>query len=295
MELVQTNAWPFSTDTERPEYPAKPHGLWDDLLEEVWFMARDFDVERVWRGKMAKILAEEARRFRVFVFGKRKPVLLNRSLCYRPSMDAFAEFSEKVSAPGTGLTTSTTEFYSQLDKPMRFKILDEIPELGQDENTLEERPNRKPVDWSSAENALLSSLYRSMAGNSFKAIAEILNLLYHNSRSVRRDSDVFVRLQKITTLDTHTRHRVKYHLERINLMNSSATRLITPRPSMLPKKLNMVAHPSHEAAARKANQNISKLLTPQELAMRRIQRTRIMTDPSGAIMVAIVLRLADPV
>ena len=60
-------------------------------------------------------------------------------------------------------------------------------------------------------------------------------------------------------------------------MRGSSTKIITPR-SIVPKKISFNVHPSHEAAARKANQNISKLLTPSELAQKRLQRTRLVND-----------------
>lgn len=60
-------------------------------------------------------------------------------------------------------------------------------------------------------------------------------------------------------------------------MRGSNTKIITPR-SIVPKKISFNVHPSHEAAARKANQNISKLLTPSELAQKRLQRTRLVND-----------------
>ena len=60
-------------------------------------------------------------------------------------------------------------------------------------------------------------------------------------------------------------------------MRGSNTKIITPR-SIVPKKISFNVHPSHEAAARKANQNISKLLTPSELAQKRLQRTRLVNE-----------------
>ena len=60
-------------------------------------------------------------------------------------------------------------------------------------------------------------------------------------------------------------------------MRGTSTKIITPR-SIVPKKISFNVHPSHEAAARKANQNISKLVTPSELAQKRLQRTRLVND-----------------
>jgi hypothetical protein len=70
------------------------------------------------------------------------------------------------------------------------------------------------------------------------------------------------------------------------MLSSNST--IKPRTmlsvSQAAKKLQTAAasvHPSHEAAVRKANQNINKLLTPGELALRRLQRNRVMAGELG--------------
>lgn len=254
-------------------------------------MARDFEVEGVWKRRMARVLAEDARRVRLAGLSRPKPVLTNRSLTYPLGRELLTEAAGRICAPGKGLSSrggGSNGFEAHLARPLQWTLEESIGDIDADEDApKEDKPHRKSADWSPAEDSLLAHLARALPGNSFKAVADILNFTLHGTRRVRRDVDVRLRLQKIASMDTGVRHRVRHHLERLNLMNASATRLITPRPSVLPKKLNMVAHPSHEAAARKANQNISKLLTPQELALRRIQRTRIMTDPSGAIMVVL--------
>lgn len=72
-------------------------------------------------------------------------------------------------------------------------------------------------------------------------------------------------------------HLLEKHNVKLGLMRGSNTKIITPR-SIVPKKISFNVHPSHEAAARKANQNISKLLTPSELAQKRLQRTRLVNE-----------------
>lgn len=72
-------------------------------------------------------------------------------------------------------------------------------------------------------------------------------------------------------------HLLEKHNVKLGLMRGSSTKIITPR-SIVPKKISFNVHPSHEAAARKANQNISKLLTPSELAQKRLQRTRLVNE-----------------
>lgn len=83
-------------------------------------------------------------------------------------------------------------------------------------------------------------------------------------------------------------HLLEKHNIKLTLMRGSTTKIITPR-SIVPKKISFNVHPSHEAAARKANQNISKLLTPSELAQRRLQRTRLIND-SGTLNVPSIPR-----
>ena len=78
------------------------------------------------------------------------------------------------------------------------------------------------------------------------------------------------------------------HNVKLGLMRGANTKIITPR-SVVPKKISFNVHPSHEAAARKANQNISKLLTPSELAQRRLQRTRLVNE-SGTLNVPSIPR-----
>lgn len=72
-------------------------------------------------------------------------------------------------------------------------------------------------------------------------------------------------------------HLLEKHNVKLGLMRGSSTKIITPR-SIVSKKISFNVHPSHEAAARKANQNISKLLTPSELAQKRLQRTRLVNE-----------------
>lgn len=90
----------------------------------------------------------------------------------------------------------------------------------------------------------------------------------------------------LTSMDSKIRNSaVRRKYDRSALMKSSSTKLIAPSKIFNPsKKLNMAPHPSHDAAARKANQNIAKLFTPHELAMRRIQKSRlgIPDTPVGA-------------
>lgn len=274
-ELREASEWGPSHLTSGQRLPI-PQTNWDCLLEQVWFMARDFEQEGRWKREMAKILANEARKlYKLRGAGK------DTTCFYTQSRQFLLDNFQKVYGPGSGLVLEPTVppkhgFISA--SPLPEPSVPNVANLA-----IDDHQNRGPhVNWLPIEDSLLVYLLKIMPGNSLGSIAGILNLMCHNSHRIRTASDVYKRIPLLSNHDV--RHNAKRHLDRMALMNSASTKLIAAKNTAPPKKLNMSAHPSHEAAARKANLNISKLLTPQELAMRRIQRARIMTDPSGAIM-----------
>lgn len=282
-EMRQSKTWSFTEKSATPKFPTPASTVWERLLEEMWFMARDFEQEQLWKRRMAKSIAEDVSRSRTFKLGKNNSYFLHSS---RTVYTEVVEGQVGVYAPGSGLVLKP----SFRPLPGRAVISSPPP--------LEANPAAYPtlkesfaqtckmhIEWSSIEDSLLVLLVRTMPCNALLAITSILNYSLHNNRSVRSTIDVLSRAEMLPDLDPHLHHRCKKHLDRTNLMNSSLTKLIVPKPSIVTKKLNLTAHPSHEAAARKANQNISKFFTPQELAMRRIQRTRIISDSSGNIIV----------
>lgn len=281
-EMRQSKAWSFTEQSAMPKLPTLVATVWDSLLEEMWFMARDFEQEQLWKRRMAKTIAEDISRSRKFKLGK------NSSYFSHPNRTVYADVVEgkaDVYGPGSGIVLKSA-------RPLPDRPAISSPPTFGNELPIYRAPERSPqhlgkihIEWTSIEDSLLVILTRTMPSNALVAITSILNHSIHNSRSVRSTTDVLNRVESLSQLDTHLHHRCKKHLDRTNLMNSSLTKLIVPKPSVVAKKLNLTAHPSHEAAARKANQNISKFFTPQELAMRRIQRTRIISDSSSTILV----------
>lgn len=242
-------------------------------------MARDFEQESLWKRSMAKILAEEAK------LSKGQRYVGNSSFFHKLSREMIREEGDRIYGAGSGIR-QTCPIVPTIKNISDYET---VSTLLPDPTLMPSCPHpsekRHYTEWTPIEDAFVSLLLRQFTMNSLKTISEITNFTFHNKRNVRLPSDIKRRCGHLHSHEPQAKHRAKYHLDRIALMNSVHTKLIASKPPVVTKKLNMVAHPSHEAAARKANQNISKLLTPQELAMRRIQRTRIVTDPSGVIMV----------
>lgn len=349
LELRNSNGWLGTLHAVAPRRPPVPRGHWDDLLEEMWWMARDFDQEAAWKRSMARRLAREARQ---------RCVLMRKGLVAAATSSAAAVYPVerrllmelaqgqlKIYGPGVPLTAPagwkadgvTEGFALPAFAPMEEETWPGCLQE-EEEATSRRHPHAQEAggeslsdaavphrEWTLFEDCQLRLLIRSIGGGRPRALAAgslcgMLNQIVYGGRTVRSPGEVKHRLLQLASQeegggsggrDTASPssprsasgggglsaieeatgraippHRARLHVNRVNLMNSINTKLITVRSTpAMPKKLNTAAHPSHEAAARKANQNISKLLTPQELAMRRIQRTRIVTDPSGAIVV----------
>ena len=63
-----------------------------------------------------------------------------------------------------------------------------------------------------------------------------------------------------------------------SLPTKELNELTKEQPAETPTTRNSITfnvHPSHETALRKANLNITKMLTPSELALKRVQRTGV--------------------
>lgn len=284
MELRQSASWGPTLHVSRPKMPLIPSTAWDRLLEEIWYLARDFEQHRRWKRTMAQLLAKEAQKCHLYRLKRRN---FGHPGLFYPANDRSLIIEMRngnIYGPGSGLKLDPISPLPLMVPQKSLPLNTQDPTAFETLESGESTSSQRLCNWNAAEDAHLLHLLKVLRPGSLKAIVDILNFTFHSGHKRHCDSQVCARIKALTTT-LETRHRIPYHLERIPLMNSASTKLISPRPSVAPKKLNMVSHPSHEAAARKANQNISKLLTPQELAMRRIQRTRIITDPSGAIMV----------
>ena len=267
---------------------------WDELLEEAWYMARDFEQERIWKKTMAKALANEARQS----LKTRKSSPLRDSRFFYPPTRQVLSSIKQVYSPGSGLVKQHS-IIATADPRLDIDLLNNG--AGQEESSLatattgeeKEVESSANIRWSDLEDLTLLRLVKLFGWNSAKVICYTINALYHGNRPVRSNSDLQSHFRSIISNNNEqkSKHNAALHLNRIQLMNSTMTKLISAKPISAPKKLTLNPHPSHEAAARKANQNISKLLTPQELALRRIQRTttRIITDPASAAVAAAAL------
>ncbi len=269
----------------------------DATLGAIWFMARDFAEERHWKRAMARVLAREA------------------AGAVRESAGAFSYLPTRAIYEGIVRGTIPVHepaqagcFGGRRRGGIALQARRSCDRIGKRPLSTEEGSTLPPailepleedattrwliVSWSQVEEAFLLAISHVASPNSSMALAAILNGTFHGGRNVRTASQVYSHLQQVIDRSNHRRgvyagHDCKRHMERSILMNSALTKLIVSKATISTKKLSTVAHASHEAAARKANQSISKLFTPQELAMRRMQRTRVLSDSTGAIYVSV--------
>lgn len=273
--------------------PPPPPSIWDDLLEEAWFMARDLAQEARWKRMIARTLVHEAATV-MTARQRRKTPTGTRRFFYQPTRQTIIDIGGVdgvgVYGPGSGLVRTATTIVTEKaggSGPTRSPI-----ESQDSPSKRTERPaspastTRLQIPWTSVEDLLLLRLRKQLSSptRGVSLICQILNETFHQGRTVRLPSDIGSRLSEVSALTGTNFNNGRRHVEHIQLMRGINSKLISPKaPSALgtanaAKKLSMSAHPSHEAAARKANQNISKLFTPQELAMRRLQRTRLVAE-----------------
>lgn len=281
MELRQSRSWSPLHFAVGPKIPPRKKDFWDTLLDEMAWMAADFDYESKWKMATAKLMAHEAA-FRVN--GSKSFVRTN--LTFKTDR----KFLSKILSSGHSTLSNSPRSRNaafDTDPPLTLPILRRLEE--ECSRRIDEDTEVISAIWTSSENHLLIRILESIHGASTKFIADTINCNLHRSRRFRTPSQIAIQCRRIFEEGAEAPSYYKVILERSLVMNSANTKLTTPKPSVAPKKMCLTAHPSHDVAARKANQNISKLFTPQELAQRRIQRTRIMTDASGAIIVLLCL------
>lgn len=269
MELRAQNSWCQGESRAPSRVPPRKLDDWDALLEEMKWMSEDYASEARWKQAVAKQLAEEAvAKVKGYTsMGKQQRAFIAdreflKSVCQNQVYD------DNSTRRSTAIEAIAHSFDDKMD---------------------DESADGVPLPWSPLEVESLLGLIDDLGtGPSATIVASILNCVFHGKRPVRKPQDVSKKLQQVKNNEVQDTPSLCKHLfDRSLLMNAVNTKLTTPKPSVPPKKMNMTAHPSHDLAARKANQNISKLFTPQELAQRRIQRTRVMTDANGAIIVKI--------
>lgn len=172
--------------------------------------------------------------------------------------------NEDIGSNPSGVTSATLLINSIFHQGRAARTTDQVEKLIRYQFT-------KPTD--SASNLSLNEFGTSLLDSS------------RSTTNTTNNPSTFNKLV-LTSMDSKIRNSaVRRKYDRSALMKASATKLIAPSKTYnLSKKLNMSPHPSHDAAARKANQNIAKLFTPHELAMRRLQKSRlgIPDTPVGA-------------
>lgn len=261
---------------------------WDGVLEEVKWMALDFKEEREWKRSLAKVLAEEAALFARCKL-QRQPV--KERFFYEPAL--LPELVSKLSLETKENNRATSP--NSPDESINHTLISSSV-MGK--------------GWKDAEDQRLqasSCLYR---GN-WELVAEELNHFFHPLGYHKRTPAMCQeRLRHLSAINSSTPHgtsgsvpemlkEAERHFARFSVMQSARGKLvplirITPltslnnnnsslstsnrsslkRPSSGANANAGVVHPSHDAAVKRATQNITRLLTPGELALRRMQRMR---------------------
>lgn len=223
---------------------------WSMLLAEVKLMAADFGDERRWKTEMARLIANEAA-----AFVRQGPTK------YRYPRISDAPYKPKNFEP-----------YTKHD--------DSVPIHEKD-----------AFEWQPSEDTVAFE----MRDADQSVTADVLNRIFHNGNKIRHSSTISSRIQMMIKMNdpaakpsscsdpTIDKIVAIKHLNRMSLMRGETTKLINlqSKPNFLSvKRLSLIPHASHEAAARKANMNIAKMVvTPMDLAMRRIQKTRTVEAP----------------
>ncbi len=253
------------------EEAAGPKTMYDYFLDSICLMACDFHEERKWKQVMAKQLAEEAS-------------LFAQSRKFSANYDsANYEFNERLLLEKLNMNSTPLYGFPGNDAvvPLKRKYSDDSPvslflEPRLESLTIENENTMESQEWTINEDIFLKD-NAPTCYFAWNAIALGLNTSLHHGKELRSPLECQTRYSTILHTPIHEQSdiaRAKRHLERISIMKAANTRIITPK-NLVNKKLSLSAHPSHEAAARKANLSISKILTPSELALRRMQKQSV--------------------
>ena len=286
--------------------PKRPRTLHDALLQEMEWMAEDFRDEREWKRRAAKRLAYDARD----EYMRRNCTWISTKVNFKLVSETCADSPYTTMPSGTSVDNvmsvdavpvENVAFMAAANAhPPHTKDILPFTELQFNINRTAATPseaNALSAQWQDHEDAHLLKL-AGLYKHNWLLISQVINTDLHGRRPIRGPLSCQARYELLQASDvkpaelTVPGHQVlnPLHLEKhqakLTLMRGQNTKIITPR-SVVPKKISFNVHPSHEAAARKANQNISKLLTPSELAQRRLQRIRLMTEGAGGSAVGI--------
>ncbi len=267
-------------------------------------MSDEFRFEREWKQAMAKQLALEARDF----YNQKRGVWTTSK-----AADAFAipvntvkKYFYSSAIPEIGLVVDAPVIESSEAVPIEsdeFVTLSQVNSSNSlstaglcpsTEYQLGTLASFSSTTWYEHEDVLLAEL-STLYPRNWSLISHVLNLKIYCGKTIRGPVACEHRCRELNTSATLIRSHqlssqappllhpllLEKHNLKFSLMRGASTKIITPR-SVVPKKISFNVHPSHDSAARKANQNISKLLTPSELAQRRLQRTRLINE-AGAL------------
>ena len=283
--------------------PKKKFLWWDGVIEQIKWAAVDFTEFHKWKLEMAKILAEEARLYFSLKL-KQKPQADPKLRFYEP--DLLPDMLNKLS-----ICNPTQPHFSKIEDNTPAGHIDyktvaalaDLPEVVPATNTMMGK------GWRELEDQKLLSLMRLYRGN-FDLVADELNYFFNNAvprtkaacQERIRHLEVTVGSYRDSLLMVKEAER---HFARMSLMLSARGKLVpvsritplstlkaggssgmkrTAAPTSAPTQTSQTSlisvHPSHEAAVKRATQNITRMLTPGELALRRMQRMRQILESS---------------
>ena len=303
LELRQSR----SLSTVVPKRPVEPQRTgvfpWDRVLQQARWMRVDVTEEREWTRALAKEVAEEAVLFLKLKFKlKRRPFHYSRDLLNYLDRDTtiygdhlYDQNPTDVEAVREQLSQLQMQWTAQDDPPAPMATA--AAAATQTPATCPDCTPHLDDTWTDDEDAFLKRAVAVYSAANYDLLADTLG---RSADSIRHRMHVIAEMKAAeqgTEMSALRHHNLISFILSTSISsvshsstNSTSTTGTTStqqqrtRPlhtaSQAAKKLQSAAstvHPSHEAAVRKANQNINKLLTPGELALRRLQRNRVMT------------------
>jgi len=271
-ELRNQSNWSALQMKAQAEPLPKGKTAWDWMLEGVRVLAGEFREEREWKRAMAKQLAFEASMV-VLAKGKFTSLMCTSAVFSFEERELLETLAEQqvplLGFPGKKVTVPL----------LREMVLDEGTPLFLQPRLLDLEDTPAPEEdlqpWSQAEDLFLQANAADL-NYAWKILAQALNSSLYSGRVVRSPlacHNRYLTLADATLSESEvSMNNAKRHLEMMGIMRGATTRLITQKAVTIGKNLTLTSHASHDAAVRKANMNISKILTPHELALRRIQR-----------------------
>ena len=297
----------------RQPLPKRPICNQDALLVEMQWMSEEFRSERQWKQAMAKQLALEAAQLynqKRGIWSTSKavdsfavPIMTGKRFFYAREQEPVGLVVDEpliadidtisIDTQATALSINPAQLTSSSASAASL-----CPSTEYQLGTL---ASFSASTWYEHEDVLLVEL-NTLYPRNWSLIAHTLNQKIYCGKAIRGPRACEQRCRELNASATLGRSHqlssqappllhpllLEKHNLKFTLMRGSTTKIITPR-SVVPKKISFNVHPSHESAARKANQNISKLLTPSELAQRRLQRTRLINE-AGALGVPTIPR-----